>query len=90
MPEDKKEWEKYLLQIYDSMLSSILDIQRSQFEAEHSRLMTPYNYQVVDRHFQNLQYILTTPVLTKEEASKQLSPCKKPIITMLRDVFKRL
>ena len=88
MPEDKNEWEKYLLQIYNATLSSLLDIQRSQFELEHSKLLTPYNYQAVDYHFQNLKHMLSTSSLTKEEASKQLNPCKKPIINMLREVFK--
>ena len=90
MPEDKNEWEKYLLKIYDTTLSSLLDIQRSQFELEHSKLMTPYNYQVVDCHFQNLKHLLKTPILSKEEASKHINPCKKPIITMLREVFKNI
>ena len=48
IPEEKKEWEKYLQQIYDATLTSLLDIQRSQFESEHSKLLTPFNYQVVE------------------------------------------
>ena len=90
MPEDKNEWEKYLLKIYDTILSSFLDMERSQFELEHSKLLTPYNYQVVDYHFQNLKQMLRTPSLSKEEASKHTKPCKKPIINMLREVFKNV
>ena len=91
MPEDKNEWEKYLLKIYDTVLWSFLDVERSQFELEHSKLLTPYNYQVVDYHFQNLKQILKpTDCLSKEETSKHTKACKKPIITMLREVFKNI
>ena len=91
MPEDKNEWEKYLLKIYDIILSSFLDVQRSQFELEHSKLLTLYNYQAVDYHFQNLKQILRTTSLSKEEeASKHTKACKKPIINMLQEVFKNV
>ena len=91
IPKNKKDWEKYLLQIYDTTLTSLLDIQRSQFESEHSKLLTPFNYQVVEYYFQKLKHILNTPVFSsKEEASKQLKPCTKTTIAVLRSFFKNV
>ena len=90
IPEEKKEWEKYLQQIYDATLTSLLDIQRSQFESEHSKLLTPFNYQVVEYYFQKLKHILNTPVFSREEASKQLKPCTKTTIAVLRSSFKNV
>ena len=88
VPEDKKDWEEYLLHIYDITLSSLFDIQRLQFKQQHSKQLTPYNYKVVDLYFKKLHYILTIPHPSKE-ASRQSTLCKKPIITMLREAFKR-
>jgi len=90
MPEDKKDWEEYLLKIYDATLSSLLDFQRSQFELQHSKQSTPYNYKMVDHYFKKLKHTLKAPSFNKEEASKQLVPCTKPIITMLRKVFRKV
>ena len=90
IPEDKKDWEKYLLKIYNATLTSLLDIQRSKFESEHSRLLTPFNYQVVEYYFQKLKRILNTSVFSKEEASKHLKPCTKATIAVLRGSFKNV
>ena len=86
MPDDRNNWEKYLLQIYDATLSYLLDIQKSQFELEQSKLLTPYNYQVIEYYFKKLKHMLKTSSLSKE-AQK---PCSKPVISVLRCSFRNV
>ena len=84
IPVDKQKWEEYLLQVYDTTLTALLDKQKSSYNKEQSEKLMMRNKEIVDVYLPKIKYILTSSSMTKEEISEGLAPCTSPIITILR------
>ena len=84
MPVNKQKWEEYLLQIYDTTLTALLDKQKSSYDKGQSKKLMMRNKEIVDVYLPKLEYILISSSMTQEEISEGLAPCTSPIVTLLR------
>jgi len=84
MPARKEKWEEYFLEIYDTTLSSMLDKQKSSYNAEQCRTLKKCNKEVVNLYLTKLRNILGSTSMTQEEISKGLEPCDSRILSLIR------
>jgi len=90
MPEDQKDWDEYLTQIYNTRLMDFLEFDKLQYDLEQSAhsLTKPFTDEVTKYYFKKLKK-LNSECMTDEEISKDFVPCTSPVITTLRGAMKR-